>query len=656
MTLAPYETALTHFESGRHAEAERACHNALAYMPGNPAVLHLLSRIRLGAGDADEAVVLLREACAVGTQTPEALICLGRALASLDCRAEAEAVYRAALRLDRNATEAYYHLAVLFEVCGDPEAALLAYRETLALAPDHVGAHCRLGSLLLGLGQPAQSLASYNRALEIDPESAEAYVGLGRLLQRVERIADAEAHFRWALELDPDHAGAHYGLSGVFFYRGQLDQVRCSCRRAIELRPRDPALTSGFIFSLNYDPDVTTQEIYTAHLHWAKTYAPAPLRLRFSNDRTTERRLRVGYVSGDFREHAVNHFLEPTLAAHDHEAVEVFCYSNNSSDDELTSRLRRLVDKWIPIAKYSDRQAADCIYQDGIDILVDLSGHTSRNRLELFALKPAPVQVSWLGYLNTTGLRTIDYRITDAIADPPGEADRFYSERLFQLDRCHVCFRPREAQEPVPGLPALRENHVTFGCLHNTCKVSSSVVEAWSKTLHAAPGSRLVFTASRTRDRSIQKHYTDLFAATGIAPERIGFSPAERIDYSAVAEHIDIALDPFPYNGSTTTCETLWSGIPLVTLRGKRHAGRVSASILSTIGLGDLIAEDIAQYIAIAAGLAGDLLKLETLRSEMRARIQASPLHDERGFSRTLEEAYRTMWRSYCKRCSDRTF
>jgi predicted O-linked N-acetylglucosamine transferase (SPINDLY family) len=352
-------------------------------------------------------------------------------------------------------------------------------------------------------------------------------------------------------------------------------------------------------------------------------------------------------MSGDLRQHSVAYFLEPVLAHHDRRAVEVHAYATGLTQDAVTDRLQGLVDHWTGCTGLSDDALAGRIRSDGIDILVDLSGHTGGNRLRVFARKPAPVQVTYLGYAATTGLSAMDYRLTTAVVDPPGQ-EAYHSEALYRLPRSLWCYRPSaEAPEVNRETPAARHGVITFGSMNNIAKVSPETVALWGEILRRLPGSRLVMTS--VPEGSVRATLTERFAAVGVEGPRLvlhGKLPAER--FWEVLGGIDIGLDPFPYNGTTTTCETLWMGVPVVTLEGSSAVARSGVALLSLAGLPELIARDEPGYVRIALDLARDLPRLSALRAGLRPRLAASPLRDEPGFTRELEEAYRAMWRRWC--------
>jgi predicted O-linked N-acetylglucosamine transferase (SPINDLY family) len=372
----------------------------------------------------------------------------------------------------------------------------------------------------------------------------------------------------------------------------------------------------------------------------------ASLQRPHTNDCSPDRRLRIGYVSPDFRSHPVGTFLLPLLESHDHQGFEIFCYSSVRVPDAITARCRAQADVWRDALGMSDEQLAGAIRDDRIDVLVDLTMHMADNRLLVFARKPAPVQVTYLAYCGTTGLAAMDYRLTDPYLDPPGRDEPFYCERSVRLPETYWCYRPVIETSPAETLPASGTGQIVFGSLNNFCKVSDASLAAWSRLLQAVPGSRLLLHAHAGSHR---QRVCTLLAGQGVAAERlelIDFLPAG--DYFDVYRRIDVALDPFPYGGGTTTCDALWMGVPVVSLAGATAVGRGGLSILSNVGLPDLVARDPGEYVEIAARLAGDLPRLRELRAALRDRMRKSPLMDAPRFARNVEAAYRRMWKEWC--------
>ena len=432
--------------------------------------------------------------------------------------------------------------------------------------------------------------------------------------------------------------------------------------RAMTERPESPrhaadraaaaaAAASAALCRLNYDPALDPATVLQAHRDWARRHAAAlyPSSPRSAAAGPVDRRdrpLRVGYVSGDLRRHPVALFIEPVLRCHDRALVEPLCYDTAGLRDDLNDHLRSLVPAWRDAADWSDATLFERIRADGIDILVDLAGHTARNRLLVFARRAAPVQVTAIGYVTTTGLETMDYRLTDALCDPPEAGEAGYSETLWRLEPGFNCYvPPRGLPEPGPA-PCLEGLGVTFGSFNNLDKISDQVLDTWATLLRGLPTARLLMKTKGLGEPALRERLLARFAAGGVAPERI-----ELIDWSAtLAEHyglyrrVDIALDPFPYNGTTTTCDALMMGVPVIALRGDRHAARVSTSILARLGLAGLAAADPDHYVARARELAGRPQALATLRRDLRRRLVASPLCDAARYTRALEEAYRAMW------------
>lgn len=392
--------------------------------------------------------------------------------------------------------------------------------------------------------------------------------------------------------------------------------------------------------------------VYAAHRDFARRWeAPlAKLIQPHSNDRSPDRRLRIGYVSSDFRQHSVGYFIEPVLAHHDHGRFEIFCYSDHFQEDEVTERLKSHADHWRRLVGLSDEQAANQIRADQIDILIDLVGHMGGNRLLVFARKPAPIQVTWLGYPNTTGLSAMDYRLTDGFADPPGTTEHLHSEKLIRLPECFSCYRPLSDAPEISELPAREKRYVTFGSFNNQAKITPEVIAVWARILQSILGSHLTLKNPALGDETTQQMVQNSFAELGITPERLellGHDPSQRLHLERYRS-IDIGLDPFPYNGATTTCEALWMGVPVVTLAGKTHAGRVGVSQLSNLGLTELIGHTPEEYVAVAMRLSADLERLSALRTELRSRMAGSPLMDGPRFTKNLEEACLTMWKEWC--------
>ncbi|MBM3612241.1 MAG: tetratricopeptide repeat protein, partial [Alphaproteobacteria bacterium] len=583
---------------------------------------------------------------------------------------------------DRAPAEAALRQAATLRRLGRPAEARAELERAVALAPDWPLAHANLGSALIDLGDAAGAEAACRRALALDPACRPALVKLG-LAQMAQlrhdlaieafaralalgppdailltnlaaacgadgRLADAAAHGEAALRLDPSMAEAHANLAGTYSRQGRRDAARAATQTALRLKPELRAVWSNLLLELNYRDDIGAAELTAEHRAWGQTQAalarPAPAR-----DPDPGRRLRVGFVSADFFGHSVAFFLRPLLERLDARAVEIVCYSDVRAPDAFTEAFRARAALWRVCAGQPDEAVADMVEADRIDILVDLAGHTGPNRLGVFARKPAPVQVTWLGYPATTGLAAIDHRVVDAITDPPG-SEGLAVESLARLPGCFLCYAPIPSPA-VPGpLPALDGGGVTFGSFNALTKITPATVRLWAGAMAAVPGSRLLLKARMTRDGATRDRLLAQFAAAGVAAERIAFAPwqLQTRAHLETYHQVDIALDSFPYSGTTTTCEAHWMGVPVVTLAGDRHAARVGASLSHALGLDHLVARDAAGFAAIAAGLAADLPALAAFRAGARARMLAAPLLDAPGFARRFETMLRGLWRRHC--------
>jgi predicted O-linked N-acetylglucosamine transferase (SPINDLY family) len=536
------------------------------------------------------------------------------------------------------------------------EEAAAAWQVAAAQHPDSPDAHSNLAQVLARLGRHDEAIRAGEQAVRLRPDLPGAYNNLGTAYQSAGRSLDAADAFRRALALAPDLVPVHTNLGNVLLAAGDVAQAAEQYRRAIEIgggndsanpdiiEPWDNLLLTAHYRA--HDPAKTFELHHRWGSNWSKAAAGG---VTFDNSRDPDRRLRIGYVSPDFRRHSVAFFIESILAGHDRRQFEVFCYSNVWREDDVTARLRALPLHWRSITAASDAQAASMIRADGIDLLIDLAGHTGGNRLRICAHRPAPLQLTYLGYPGTSGLAAMDYRLTGAIADPPGEADGLCTERLIRLPTTAWCYRPpADAPPPVSDAPPAP---VTFGCFNALPKIGPDAMAAWSQVLRAVPGSRLMLKAHALADEAVRRRVTEQLRSAGIAPDRVELLGRT----SALAEHlgryhrVSIALDTFPYNGTTTTCEALWMGVPVVTLTGRTHASRVGASLLHSIGLGRCVAGTVDEYIDAVVRMTGETEHPPRGR-RLREMMADSPLRDEQAFVGGLESALRDLWRQWCGR------
>ncbi|MGA3065442.1 MAG: tetratricopeptide repeat protein [Tepidisphaeraceae bacterium] len=573
---------------------------------------------------------------------------LGCALTDARQLDEAAAVLRRAIELRPGFAEAWYNLANALKRRGEYKEAIEAFQKAIELRPDYSEAHVNLGNALQAVREYSQAADSYRRAIAIRPNDVEAFNNLGSVLRSMGQVDAALATLKAALFMRPEYHIAHGNLGHVLKDAGRLDEAIASFRRAVELNPADVVshdnLAYSVYFSSEYDPTAILRE----NLRWNAMHAAklgqnvAP----HTNDPNPQRRLRIGYCGADFRIHCQSFFTLPLLENHEHRNFEIFCYANVSKSDEVTERTKQLVDTWRPVIGISDEEMSRQIRADSIDILVDLTMHMSGGRLLVFARKPAPVQVTWLAYPGTTGLTAIDYRLTDPFLDPPGDSDLNYVEKSIRLPDTFWCYSAL-TDVPVPNpLPALSAGHITFGCLNNYCKVTRPTLALWARVLLAIPTSRLILLSPLGAHRQV---LLENLRDAGVAPERIEFMEYQpRLEYLEMYHRIDIGLDTMPYNGHTTTLDSLWMGVPVLTRVGRWAVGRAGWSQLSNLAMPELAAWTDDDYVKLAIEWTRDLPRLAWLRSTLRDRMEHSPLMDGKRFARNIEAAYRTMWRKWC--------
>lgn len=615
----------------------------------------------------------------------ERLIAEGNALEDAGRWADAEAAYRMALKLCADFARAYLNLGNVQAAQGQKEEAAESYRQALRLEPGYGAVHANLGKLYLDqrnyqnaaehyaaavralpnsadalvglgcaledLGRQAEAVDVYRRALAIQPDFPGAKFNLGRILILLKQPDDAIKYIEEAMSVMPDHEAGHTLLGKVMGEWGLIPEALSHMQRASQLSPKDPNLASMSLFTMNYQVDSTPEALFAAHLQYAPQCCAEyyPKTLAYLNPPDPERQLKIGYVSGDFRTHPVSRFVEPVFAHHNHALYEIHAFYNHHTHDTVTESLKKWVDGWHPIWTQEDGAFADLIRALDIDILVDLSGHTEYHRLPVFARKPAPVQATWLGYLGTTGLATMDYRICDVYTDPPGLTERFHTEQLARLPDCQWCYTPYLDLSPISELPMMRNGYLILGSFNNPSKLNDRVLELWAEVLKAIPESRLHIAA--VPPGRAQERILSILNRSSVELERIEFTPRLPYhDYLASITAVDVALDPFPYNGGTTSIDTLIMGVPVVTLAGDRSIARGGVSLLSNLGLTELIAATPHEYVEIVQRLASDPAQLAALRGSLRERVQVSPFMDGARFTRNLEALYRQMWRAWCER------
>jgi predicted O-linked N-acetylglucosamine transferase (SPINDLY family) len=626
------------------AAAVDSYRRAIALRPDFPEAYDGLGNALAAVGKNTEAIDAFLQAISRRPHFAQCWNNLGNALLADQRKARAVEAYTRATELDPALVEAHVGLGAALLAVSQSADAIAAFRHALTLRPDLPEAHNNLGAALMEVGELEDSVAACNRAIELRPDYPEAHSNLGNTLRKQEKIEEAIAAYRRALELRPQYAEAIANLASALIVVSQFDEALTLFRTAIEIRP-DFAASQNLLFCLQFLPTDDPEAIFREHVAWNNRYAahlagslgPPP------NDRSPDRRLRIGYVSPDFRNHCQSFFTVPLLSAHDHQHFEIFLYADVPHPDAITERIRTYADTWRDTAGLSDQQLAELIREDRIDILVDLTMHMAKGRPGVFARKVAPVQVTWLAYPGTTGLTAIDYRLSDPYLDPVGEEsnDAFYAEKTVRLPDTFWCYDPlvHPHDFPVAPLPALTNGHLTFGCFNNFAKINDRTLALWSQVLHALPTARLLLLAPQGELR------TSICRKLNIAADRITFiDRCLRPEYLHLYDRIDLCLDTFPYNGHTTSLDGLWMGVPAVTRVGRSAVARAGLSQLTNLRLTDFIAKTDEQFVEITRRAAAELERLAAVRLGLREQMKASPLMEGRRFARAMEEAYRRMW------------
>jgi len=665
-----YELALQHHRANRLPEAESLYRQLLASDPNHADALHMLGVLANQTGRVSDAIELIRRAIQLNCGRAIYHNNLGLVLASQRQWPAAEQAFGAGLSINPALPQSLNNLTNVLREMGRLDDALAVISRAIELNAASPEALSPLGLTLAKRGRMDDAIRILSKSAELRPDP-EVLLNLGNALKWQGRLDESNAAYERAIQLRPGFAAAHLNLATNFCSQALLDQGLSSFRKTVDLAQDDSQVHTALLNALHYHPAYDAPAILREHLAWAKRFAePLAAQVRqHLNDRSPERRIRLGYVSSEFRDHPVGRFLLPLFSHHDRGRFEICCYSSSPTSDPVTQKLQSHSDRWIDAVNLSDEELSEQIRDDRIDILVDLSLHTAGNRLLVFARSPAPVQVTWLAYPGTSGLKAMDYRLSDPYLDPPstdstgspqassacdelsrvGQAprsDENYVEKTVRLADCFWCYQAPADAPPLNVLPAQGNGYVTFGCFNNFFKASPQTLELWARVLAATPDSRMLI---HSQPGSHLDRVRGTFLDAGVDPNRLeffGFVPAEQ--YWRQYHRIDIALDTLPYAGGTTTCDSLWMGVPVVTLAGRTAVGRAGVSILTNAGLADLVARSPTQYVEIASRLAGDINFLSSLRSDLRPQLLGAPLMNSPGFTRDIEHSFRQMWRSFC--------
>lgn len=549
---------------------------------------------------------------------------------------------------------AYFNLALSLKEIGihNSVSVIENLKKALDLEPDNVVALKFLGIFYISLGKYDLAEQLLLQALNIK-DDGNSHVDISKLYIHKGLFSKAMVHLKKAITLQPDNVQAHNNVANILIRSCLHPEGQETYRNALLLDSNYLGLYHNYLFDLHYDDKITVEELYKEHMNWAERCSnDITARGSFKNLRIKDKRLRVGYVSGDLRGHSVGFFMKPILASHSEREIETFVYYNYETVDNVTLAFHKMLPVgWRDIHHLSDERVIDQIQGDRIDILVDLSGHSKGNRMEVFAAKPAPIQVTYLGYPDTTGLDSMDYRFTDQLSDPAGLTDEYYSEKLIRLEDCFLCYQPPDNLPDISGNKEPVSGKIVFCSFNNSAKINSTTIRLWSKLLKEIPGASLQLKASAFADSEIVDNVSSMFTKQGVQREQLKFNGFvdSVADHLALYNSTDIALDTFPYNGTTTTFEALLMGCPVVTLVGDRHSSRVGLTILSNLGLQECIAYSEEDYVRISINLATDPARLTKIKRNLRMKLQASVLVDGVGFVKKLEKAYRMMWHTWCE-------
>jgi predicted O-linked N-acetylglucosamine transferase (SPINDLY family) len=679
-----FEMAFSAHQAGRLSDAESLYRKLLDEQPNQTDALNRLGVLAIQTGRYEVAVDCISRAIKFRPRTPDYHYNLGLAYLNQGKKSDAELQFRTATELKPDYAEPHNNLAILLRDQGRTEEALIHFRKVVELEPSAGEARFNLTNALRNVGKLSEAVDEYKKAIalgfssadlycllgvtyqqmeqfdaainsfehavELNPGFAEAQFALGSAQKHLNQFAASSESYRRALSINPGWFEAHVGLNITLKSQGLLNEALENMRDTLALKP-DAECHSGLIHTLNCDPNCSAEELLEEGRRWNDCHVDSlqTSRYRYSEDRSPERRLRIGYLSPDFKRHPVGFFFRSVFVEHNRAEFEVIAYSSVEARDDLTVMFAESADRWRDVEKLDNDALADMVNEDGVDILIDLAGHTYGNRLLTLALRPAPIQLCGGGHIGTTGVDGVDYLISDQFHTPAG-SEKFYSEILLRLPDGYICYEPPDYAAEVKDLPARDRGYVTFGCYNNLWKVTPQVVEVWSEILSSLPGSRVRLQSAALAEDITRNRIHSLFDSHGIDSSRVELVGS--VGHSVLLDNyglIDIALDSFPYSGGLTTCEALWMGVPVITLSGEAFASRHSTSHLSNVGLEGFIAKTKEEYISVATSLARNLDYLEATRETLRSRMAASPLCDYVGYTRNLEAGLRDLWRRWCK-------
>lgn len=632
--------------------ATRCYQRALQLDPKYSEPYHNLANLAVANQQMDEAKKYYRQALRLNPQYFEAHYQLGNLLYQQNDLDAAETHLQAALALNSRHANLHNILGSLFGKQEKAKEAITHFQKAIELDPQLTDAYSNLGLILSEIGESSSALFYLQKALALDPHFVDAYFNMAKVLFKQNQFTASAACYQRVLELKPNFAGVYADLANISWAIGHITQALTQLRQALAIEPSFPRAHSNLLFTLHYVDANDLKTPFLEHQLFNQQHS-LPLRstIRPFPRPKPKKKLKVAYLSADLYRHSVSYFMSSILAHHDRQQIESYGYSLSKHEDETTEKLQSLLDHWVNCTRLSDEEIAEHIRAQKIDILVDLMGHSGNNRILIFSRKPAPIQVTYLGYPGTTGLEVFDYRITDSYADPEEISAQFSTEIPIRMPHSYFCYEPAQSSYDlsIPNLPALENGYITFGSFNNYPKLTEQILVLWIQILKSVPNSKLLIKARAMEDLPIRETVKNYFMSHGIAEDRLLFSAflSELENHLGFYCQADIALDTYPYNGATTTCECLWMGLPVVTLVGKTHASRMGLSILSALKLKRLITDSPEDYVKTHIELANDFEYLQEFRTKIRERMQNSPLMDGKGFTQQLEKQYWQMWQNW---------
>ncbi|WP_460430733.1 tetratricopeptide repeat protein [Aquaspirillum soli] len=632
-------------KTGDLAEAESHYKKAIRIKPSLFQAHNSLGLLLSYRSDFEMAEKHFKKALQIKPNYISAMINLGECLRLQKKYHEAEDITQKAINLEPNVAESYHNLGHILQAQGRNEEAELFYKKSLSISPNLIESHCNMAAIFNAKGNYQLGFHHAKEAISLNPEYIDAYNNLGIALKGLNNLDEAQSIFEHILEKNPGSDVTLNNIGNVYHQKGEIKKAIQYFQRAVHSKIYNTEAYSNLLLCYNFVDRGETLHHAIEYGEWLKRHTKNSYSNKHQNH--NHEKLKVGFVSADFREHSVSKFLGFMSEIKQNNEFELFAYYNHSIEDDTTHQLRKYFDSWNNIFAKSDEEAAELIYQQEIDILIDLSGHTAGNRLPVFSYKPAPLQITWLGYFATTGIEEIDYILVDQTGVPE-EYQFQFAEQVQYLPHTRLCFNTLNEAPKVSNLPALEKNQFTFGCFQHLSKTNDEVFSLWRDILNQVPHSSLRWQAMQFADETVKESTLQKLEAQGISRTRIHLLPATSYqDYLQAHAEVDVLLDTFPYTGGTTTCEALWMGVPTITLAGETLLSRQGASLLTAAGLESYVTNTKEEYVALACSVASRLEALSLLRQNLREQVTHSALFNQTQFAKDFSQTITTLWQQH---------